>query len=284
MATENYNFPEINPAAPFDGANDINKLAAAIDTSMKEVELLGKAAQFELPAATTTTLGGVKPDGTTVKVAGDGTITTKVDAYKLPPASRGELGGVIVKADSGFNLKPDGELSIDPQSVALPPNSVGTDEIQDSAVTTAKLAAGAVTREKLSESLQELFDNSSDYVNGVMKELTLVPNSLIPGFTKASVKVFSWGPVVVVQFINADLNVSSPGDTFNVGTVPQAQLPKSLHAVDNAAPGVAAQVEQLTKQVGWVTISSAGAITLKFGATLEANNYKLGGTSTVMFL
>ena len=282
MPTANYNFPEINPADPFDGANDINKLAAAIDTSMKEVELLGKAAQFELPAATTTKLGGVKPDGSTVKVSGDGTISTKIDVYQLPPASRGELGGVIVKSDSGFNLKPDGELSIDPQSVTLPPNSVGTNEIEDGSVTTPKIANGAVTREKLATAVQNTIDASSDYVNGRMKELSFTPNSLIPGFTNSSVKVYTWGPCVVVDFINAEVNVSAPTQTFNVGTIVKSQLPGNLVPIGLGSPGVIAQTDA-PKGEGNIKIDQSGAVTLTFGAQLPTDTYHFGGSSTAIF-
>ncbi len=282
MATDNYGFPEINPASPFNGANDINALATAIDTSMKEVELLGKAAQFELPAATPTTLGGVKPDGATVKVSGDGTISTKIEAYELPPASRGELGGVKVPLNSGFNLKPDGELSIDPKSVALPPNSVGTEQLEDSAVTTVKIAPNAVTREKLAVSLQDVIDKSSDYVTGGMTEIKLTPNSLIPGFTESSVKVYTWGPCVVVDFINAEINVSAPTAKFNVGTVNKASLPKSLKPIGFGSPNVIATESSHTFG-GYCTITENGAIELTFGESLQANTYTIGGDSTMVF-
>lgn len=283
MPTKNYNFPEIDPSARFDGANDINHLAEAIDTSMKQVELLGKAAQFKLPVATTTELGGVKPDGTTVKVAADGTISTEVDSYRLPPASRSEIGGVKVPADSGFNLAPDGALSIDPDSVTLPPNSVGTAQIAGGAVTGAKLAAGAVTREKMSAALQQTIDASADYVGGNMKEIEFTPNTLIPGFTESTVKVFTWGPCVVVRFINAHVNVNSSTTEFNVGTATKTQLPSGLNVVGNGSPNVAVMLNTSQASAGYATIDQSGTIAVKLAKAVEIGEYVFTGNSTLLF-
>ena len=54
---------------------------------------------YVLPTASTTTLGGVKPDGSTITITGDGTISAvQADPYILPAATTTSLGGV----------KPDG--------------------------------------------------------------------------------------------------------------------------------------------------------------------------------
>lgn len=58
--------------------------------------------------ATTSKAGIVKPDGTTITVAADGTISG-ASTYTLPPASASSLGGV--KVGDGLNVTDDGTLS-----------------------------------------------------------------------------------------------------------------------------------------------------------------------------
>ena len=213
MGTPNYNFPEIDPAARFDGANDINELANAIDAQMKQVEILGRDAQFELDPATPNKLGGVRI-GANVNIAADGTISTDADTYVLPPASNTTLGGVIVPADSGFRLEPDGTLSIDDASITLPVNSVGTEQIVDGAVTTAKIAAEAVTYEKLSASMKSIVDNAGAYVNGKAAPITLTdfkaPSSA------ANVTGKRWGNVIFLEFMGFKFNSDGSTDTIDI--------------------------------------------------------------------
>lgn len=202
--TQNYELPLIDPAARFDGANDINKLAQQIDNKMKQVETLGKDSTYTLPPATDRTLGGVKI-GANVNVAADGTISTEVDPYELPAASRSTLGGVIV--GDGFNLTPDGTLSIDDQSVTLPANSVTTEQIQDGAVTSAKVATGAITYEKLAISLKNLVDEASDYASGTAVEVTDIVRKIGDA---NSLKAYIWGPVLFIRF--ASLHITGDGN------------------------------------------------------------------------
>lgn len=54
---------------------------------------------YELPVATEETLGGIKPDGTTITVDEDGTIHG-ASTYELPVASNTVLGGVKVDGDT----------------------------------------------------------------------------------------------------------------------------------------------------------------------------------------
>lgn len=61
-----------------------------------------------VPIATTTVPGKVMPDGTTITVAADGTISSAA-AYTLPPATTSTLGGVIV----GNNLTVDANGTLD---------------------------------------------------------------------------------------------------------------------------------------------------------------------------
>lgn len=61
-----------------------------------------------VPIATTSVAGKVMPDGTTITVAADGTISSAA-AYTLPPATTSTLGGVIV----GNNLTVDANGTLD---------------------------------------------------------------------------------------------------------------------------------------------------------------------------
>lgn len=227
MGTPNYNFPEIDPTARFDGANDINELADAIDSQMKQVEILGRDAQFELEPATANKLGGVRI-GANVNVATDGTISTDADTYVLPPASNTTLGGVIVPADSGFRLEPDGTLSIDDASITLPVNSVGTEQIVDGAVTTAKIAAEAVTYEKLSASMKSTVDNADAYVNGKAAPITLTdfkaPSSA------ANVTGKRWGNVIFLEFTGFKFNSDGSTDTIDICKAPASAAPRGEFA------------------------------------------------------
>jgi plastocyanin len=62
------------------------------------------AAQYTLPTASTTVLGGVKIDGSTITISGSGVINANYTTYSLPTASSSVLGGVKV----GTGLTIDG--------------------------------------------------------------------------------------------------------------------------------------------------------------------------------
>lgn len=213
MATPNYDFPEINPAAVFDGANDINKLANAIDSQMKQVEILGKDSQFTLQPATRVKLGGVRI-GANVNVSADGTISTDIDPYVLPPASSTTLGGVAVPTNSGINLTPDGVISIDAKSVTLPVNSVTTDQLQNKCVTSTKIADDAVTYEKLSNELQSQLEKASEYARGIFK--SVAPKDTFNGVTAETVKASLWGPLLSVVFNRTPFEIASSGTDFDL--------------------------------------------------------------------
>ena len=68
---------------------------------------LSAAEQYALPAATATTLGGVKV-GTGLNIAPDGTLSA-AEQYALPAATADQLGGV--KVGDYLDIAPDGTLS-----------------------------------------------------------------------------------------------------------------------------------------------------------------------------
>ena len=88
---------------------------------------------YTLPAATTSALGGVIPDGTTITVDANGNIAAAPGGYVLPTAAAGTLGGV--KIGSG--------LSIDGNGVVTATGGSTVPQIQDIAGTTALLADDA---------------------------------------------------------------------------------------------------------------------------------------------
>lgn len=89
--------------------------------------------EYTLPAATTSTLGGVIPDGTTITLDANGNIAAVPGGYTLPIAAAGTLGGI--KIGSG--------LSIDGAGVLTATGGSSVPQIQDLTGTTSSLADDA---------------------------------------------------------------------------------------------------------------------------------------------
>ncbi len=62
-------------------------------------KVIQETEKYTLPVATPTTLGGVKPDGTTITINEDGVISG-ASTYDLPTASQTILGGVKIDGDT----------------------------------------------------------------------------------------------------------------------------------------------------------------------------------------
>ncbi len=62
---------------------------------------------YQLPAATTTSLGGIKV-GANLSITGDGTLSANASQYELPIASSSTLGGIKISSD--FTIDADGTL------------------------------------------------------------------------------------------------------------------------------------------------------------------------------
>ena len=197
--TNNYELPLINPAAAFNGANDINAIATATDAALKKVSDEAAAITYTLPPATGSTLGGIIA-GTNVSVAADGTISTPNSSYTLPAATADTLGGVKVPSGSGLDLASDGTLSIKSAGLTLPDDSVATSQIVDGAVTTAKIADGSVTKDKMSPALQAVINDNTDWVNGVG---TTIPHTFVDKTNNpdpSAMSVSNWGNVIMLSF------------------------------------------------------------------------------------
>ena len=101
-------------------------------------EILNKPtipSEYTLPVATTSTLGGVIPDGTTITIDANGNIAAAAGGYVLPTASATVLGGI--KIGSG--------LSIDGNGVVNATGGSTVPQIQDLTGTTGSVADNNTT-------------------------------------------------------------------------------------------------------------------------------------------
>lgn len=109
MATTNYGFPTIQSTDKINGVSAINGLANAVDTALKTVDDKASGGEaYELPPATTSTLGGVIV-GDNLTVDGAGKISAGAP-YALPAATPVRLGGV--KPSTGLTVSGDGTLTV----------------------------------------------------------------------------------------------------------------------------------------------------------------------------
>ena len=81
--------------------------------------VISASTSYSLPTATTTVLGGVKVDGSTVTINGSGVITANYTTYSLPTATGSVLGGV--KVGTGLSIDGSGILSVSSSSVPTYP-------------------------------------------------------------------------------------------------------------------------------------------------------------------
>ena len=126
----------------WDGANKkvtINSVAPVQsdwDATTGLAQILNKPSipsAYTLPAATTSTLGGVIPDGTTITLDANGNIAAVPGGYTLPIAAAGTLGGI--KVGSG--------LSIDAGGVLTATGGSNVPQIQDLTGTTTSIVDDA---------------------------------------------------------------------------------------------------------------------------------------------
>jgi hypothetical protein len=96
---------------------------------------------YVLPTATTSVLGGVRVDGTTITVTASGILSATPGAYVLPAATPTTLGGIKIGAG----------LSIDGNGVVN--------------VTASGIGGGLVTRQELAGTTSSLADNTTTELN-----------------------------------------------------------------------------------------------------------------------
>ena len=99
--------------------NSVQPINADWNSTSGLSQILNKPTSFyTLPQATTTVLGGVRVDGTSITIdPSNGQISAAPSGYTLPPATVSTLGGVVV--GSGLTVNQNGILSANVQSIPV---------------------------------------------------------------------------------------------------------------------------------------------------------------------
>ena len=125
------------PSANFTYANITGKpTLATVATSGSYTDLSNTPTAYSLPTATTSVLGGVKVDGSTITIS-SGVISAS-SSYSLPVASASVLGGV--KLGTGVSVDANGFLTVSTAYAGTGTNTfTGSQNLQDNELIRAKL-------------------------------------------------------------------------------------------------------------------------------------------------
>lgn len=140
MSTRNYGLPTVDPDTRLDFVNAVNGLAVSTDAVLHGVASSFPTDAYDLPVATSETLGGVRV-GDGFRVYSDGLLTTAADAFELEPATQTTLGGVAI----GSNVTDDGRGTIGIGAGAFGDIEANEKTLGRGSVTTPKLQDNAVT-------------------------------------------------------------------------------------------------------------------------------------------
>ena len=140
MSTRNYGLPTVDPDTRLDFVNAVNGLAVSTDAVLHGVAASFPKDAFDLPVATTETLGGVRV-GEGFKVYSDGLLTTAAERFELKAATETTLGGVAIGSNVtddehgtiGIGIGAFGDIEANEKTLAR--GSVTTPKLQDNAVT-----------------------------------------------------------------------------------------------------------------------------------------------------
>lgn len=160
-----------------------------------------------VPIATTSVAGKVKPDGTTITVTADGTISSAA-AYTLPPATTSTLGGVIV----GNNLTVDANGTLDATDTTYSAFTGATSSVAGAAGLVPAPAAGDDTKylsgdgtwKTINSSSVTMLYNDYDSTDGTLYSDSAMTTAVKGEDVEAA---FNQGRVIVCYKNSSDGNV-----------------------------------------------------------------------------
>jgi hypothetical protein len=230
-------------------ANATTGAAAGVDSfngRQGTVTLTQADVSAVLPAATASTLGGVK-QGTNITIAQDGTISANINASDIPKATQTTLGGVIVPAASGMTIDASGNIGL----------NLGTGLSVTANKLTPAVASVAGTAKQI----------TATNTGGVVTLTT--PQNIDATATPTFGGLTLTGPETITGALTqsgGNVSLASTGTTFVVG---------ANTITSNSGSGSWAHTGNFTVQNGAVS-SSAGAGVA--GATNSGVNLNYGGT------
>jgi len=180
----------------------------------------GGGSTYTLPAATTSSLGGVIADGTTILISPSGVISvTGANSYTLPKATTGSLGGVIVDGTS-VTINSGGVISV---NFAGYVTSTSLTSTLSSYVTSTSLtstltnyATNSSVSSAIAGSAYSLPTASPTQLGGVKVDNTTI--TITGGVITATVAALTYGSFATVSTTTATLtNASSATATVTMG-------------------------------------------------------------------
>ena len=180
----------------------------------------GGGSTYTLPAATTSSLGGVIADGTTILISPSGIISvTGANSYTLPTATTGSLGGVIVDGTS-VTINSGGVISV---NFAGYVTSTSLTSTLSSYVTSTSLtstltnyATNSSVSSAIAGSAYSLPTASPTQLGGVKVDNTTI--TITGGVITATVAALTYGSFATVSTTTATLtNASSATATVTMG-------------------------------------------------------------------
>ena len=238
-----------------------------INNNFTELYTLSDSNQYTLPTASTTILGGVKVDGTSITIASDGKISAVPSTYTLPTAgtgSAGILGGVKVDGTS---------IVINGQGVISSTNNIvatNLDDLIDVAITSP--SNGQVLRY-----------NGTNWVNGPdatgdpagnvtsyndLTDRPTIPTSIfdldvpevsvnLPGYLKYSGTTLSW---------ESALGVTSYNDLTD-----KPELFSGSYTDLSNKPTIPTSFSSLVNGSYTVSLGATGDLTLPIGVSIDSS-------------